>query len=149
MTEIRFYHLMKQTPLQALVSLVDRALQKGEPILVHAKDKTEMDAINAHLWTYQPESFLPHEIEESANAASQLVLIATSNDNKNNATMLFQIHDGPLEPSAPITLCCKIFDGANDIQVSAARTEWKRLKDVGHALTYWQQTDSGKWEQKA
>lgn len=149
MTEIRFYHLRKQTPLQALVSLVERAMQKKEPILIHAQNKQDMDAINTHLWTYQPESFLPHDTEDNPNAETQLVLISSSNDNKNKATMMFQMHDGEMNPPASVTLCCKIFDGGNETQLTAARAEWKRLKDLGHTLTYWQQDEQGKWEQKA
>ena len=29
------------------------------------------------------------------------------------------------------------------------RARWRRLKDAGHELTYWQQTPQGGWEKKA
>jgi DNA polymerase-3 subunit chi len=32
--------------------------------------------------------------------------------------------------------------------VEAARARWKDYKNAGHALTYWQQSDAGRWEQK-
>mgnify|MGYP003348043354 CR=1 FL=1 len=31
----------------------------------------------------------------------------------------------------------------------AARDRWKKLKEAGHTLTYWQQNERGAWEKKA
>ena len=33
--------------------------------------------------------------------------------------------------------------------VEAGRNRWKEYKAAGHAITYWQQTETGGWEQKA
>jgi DNA polymerase III subunit chi len=41
-----------------------------------------------------------------------------------------------------------LFDGSDDAAVAAARDRWRRARDAGHALTYWQQTGSG-WQKKA
>ncbi len=41
-----------------------------------------------------------------------------------------------------------LFDGRNDAELDAARGQWKRLKDAGFTLAYWQQDDAGRWEQK-
>ena len=40
----------------------------------------------------------------------------------------------------------EIFDGGDDTAVAAARERWKAYKAAGHDLTYWQQTDDGRWE---
>ena len=44
--------------------------------------------------------------------------------------------------------CLDLFDGNDSQAVEAARGRWKRLKDAGHDLTYWQQTAQGGWEKK-
>ena len=44
--------------------------------------------------------------------------------------------------------CAVLFDGNDEAAVQAARARWKRLKDAGHALTYWQQTAQGGWEKQ-
>ena len=42
-----------------------------------------------------------------------------------------------------------MFDGHDSQQLDAARAHWKTLKDMGHELTYWQQTQDRRWERKA
>jgi DNA polymerase-3 subunit chi len=33
--------------------------------------------------------------------------------------------------------------------LAEARSQWKALKEAGHAVTYWQQDENGRWSQKA
>jgi DNA polymerase-3 subunit chi len=42
-----------------------------------------------------------------------------------------------------------MFDGFDASQLALARANWKELKAAGHALTYWQQTQEGRWQKKA
>ncbi len=42
-----------------------------------------------------------------------------------------------------------VFDGRDEEAVAAARANWKAAKAAGCAVTYWQQSESGRWEQKA
>ena len=42
-----------------------------------------------------------------------------------------------------------LFDGNNEDELAAARTQWKELKDLGFALTYWQQGANGRWEMRS
>ena len=41
-----------------------------------------------------------------------------------------------------------MFDGNDEAAVGAARARWRDYDAAGHALTYWQQTESGGWEKK-
>jgi DNA polymerase III subunit chi len=42
-----------------------------------------------------------------------------------------------------------IFDGRDADAVARARGEWQAAKDKGHAVSYWQQDETGRWQQKA
>ena len=42
-----------------------------------------------------------------------------------------------------------MFDGYDTVQLDHARGQWKRLKGEGHTLTYWQQSEEGRWVKKA
>ena len=44
--------------------------------------------------------------------------------------------------------CAVLFDGNDEAALAAARAQWAGLKDAGHDLTYWQQTDEGRWEKR-
>ena len=39
---------------------------------------------------------------------------------------------------------------ASDVcAVARARAEWQTAKTKGHAVSYWQQDETGRWQQKA
>jgi DNA polymerase-3 subunit chi len=43
---------------------------------------------------------------------------------------------------------CVLFDGNDPEQLTAARAQWKTLKDAGASAQYWSE-ESGRWEKKA
>ncbi len=148
MTDIRFYHLNTRTLDQALPEIVQKALSVGHKIVVRAPDDKEVERLNNLLWTFRPDSFIPHGSAKDGSPDHQPVWLSAGNDNPNNANVL--ILTGGLQDDAleGYTLACDIFDGRNEDNVLSARQRWKAYKNSGHALTYWQQTEKG-WEQKA
>ena len=42
-----------------------------------------------------------------------------------------------------------IFDGDDPEALAAAREDWKKARASGHAASYWQQDEAGRWEKKA
>lgn len=148
MTEIRFYHLHTRTLDQALPEIVQKALSAGHRIHIRAANDAEIDRLNNLLWTFRPDSFVPHGSEKDGHGTDQPVWLSTSNDAPNNANVLILTGGIQEDDLTPFTLACDIFDGRHDENVTAARQRWKAYKDAGHNLTYWQQTEKG-WEQKA
>jgi DNA polymerase III subunit chi len=49
---------------------------------------------------------------------------------------------------ASFARCADLFDGNDADAVAAARDRWRKARQAGHALTYWQQTASG-WEKRS
>jgi len=148
--EIGFYHLLV-TPLErALPRLLAQASTRGYRIVVRAASAERIEQLNALLWTYDDASFLPHGSARDGNAASQPIWLTDRVENPNAATMLVLVDGVEAEPAdlASYARCCDMFDGNDTPAVEAARERWRRAKDAGHTLTYWQQTESG-WEQKA
>ncbi len=149
MTEIGFYHLQR-TPLEkALPRLLAKALDAGMRALVVAGSDERVKALDAALWTFDQGSFLPHGTADDGNADQQPVFLTTAEENPNGATLLV-CADG-VEPAFVDSFqrCLDLFDGTDEAAVEAARERWRRLKEAGHALTYWQQTPQGGWEKKA
>ena len=149
MTEVLFYHLTESKLEDALPPLVDKSVERGWRVAIQLKEPARRDALDAHLWTYREESFLPHGTDESEQAANQPVLLTVTGDNANQATVRF-IVDGAEPPVAdPYERIVFMFDGYDQEQLEGARAQWKKLKGEGHTLTYWQQTPEGRWEKKA
>jgi DNA polymerase III subunit chi len=149
-TEIGFYHLLA-TPLErALPRLLAQASTRGYRIIVRAASPERIEHLNAALWTYDDASFLPHGSARDGNPASHPIYLTDRSENPNNATMLVLVDgvEAGADDLAAYTRCCDMFDGNDDAAVESARQRWRRAKDAGHTLTYWQQTEAG-WERKA
>ena len=117
--------------------------------MVRAGSEERLDYINTHLWTYNPNGFLPHGAEKDGHAEDQPVYLTTGDANPNGADALFLVDGAEADDPSSYTRCIKIFDGRDEEAVQAARSYWTKVKDQGCAVTYWQQNPKGAWEQKA
>ncbi len=143
--DVWFYHLQRQ-PLEAVLpSLLEKCLERGWRAFVHAS-ASQVEAIDQMLWSYAPESFLPHGL----SGADQPILISADNTNANSAQVLvFTGADVQLSPQDAYERAIVIFDGNDEGRLAAARAQWAHLKSQGFSLTYWQQSENGGWVKKA
>ncbi len=76
------------------------------------------------------------------------VYLTAADENPNAATMLVLtdgVRSARLDEFGRV---CDMFDGNDEEALAAARQRWREAKAAGHALVYWQQTESG-WEKRA
>jgi DNA polymerase-3 subunit chi len=148
MSEVGFYHL-QTTPLErALPKLLERSLAGGFRVLVVAGSAERVAHLDALLWTYDEASFLPHGSRRDGQPERQPILLAETEDNANGADLLVLTDGAASTRLADYRRCLDIFDGGDEAAVAAARERWQAAKAAGHALTYWQQTETG-WTKKA
>ncbi|MEX2649365.1 MAG: DNA polymerase III subunit chi [Alphaproteobacteria bacterium] len=148
MTEIGFYHLRALPLERALPRLLEKALERGHRALVLAESSERVAALDAALWTYDPASFLPHGTAAGPSPERQPILIAERPDNRNDADLLVLVGGIDVADLGAFARCLDLFDGNDDSAVAAARERWQRRKAEGHALTYWQQSETGQWQEK-
>ena len=148
MAEIRFYHLGRGSVIRALPRLLSKGLQTGRRIVVRVDSSSVAEKLAADLWTYDPDSFLPHGTATDGHAPHQPIWITTGDENPNGATMMVNLCNLETLSFDGYDLVCDIFDGNNEAEKNMARARWSSLKDTGANLTYWQQTETG-WEKKA
>ncbi len=150
LTEVLFYHLEGQPLERVLPSLLERSLERGWRVAVQSSAEERVDALDAHLWTYREDSFLPHGTHREASAADQPILITVNDDNPSGAAVRFLIDGAPMPADAQAyERIVLIFDGADEDAVAAARTRWSDAKAAGFDVTYWQADASGRWVKKA
>ena len=147
MTEVRFYHLERSTLESALPALLNKAIQQGN-IIVQSDTSSNVEALNTHLWSYDPNSFLPHGSEKDGFAENQPIWLTDKEENPNDASILVLTHGATNDNLKDFKLCCEMFDGNNQDAVAEARKRWQSYKDQGFDITYWQQGQNG-WEKKA
>ncbi len=153
MTEIRFYHMERSSLETTLPGLLQKAVKQGHKIIIKSDTVHNTEALNTHLWTYTPESFLPHGSANDTkpdHIADQPIWLTDKDENPNNADLLILTHGATSEKLTDYKLCCEMLNGNNPEEIQAARTRWKTYKDQDDlTITYWQQDQTGKWEQKA
>jgi DNA polymerase-3 subunit chi len=147
--DISFYHLTRTRLEAALPQLLEKTLERGQRAVVRAGSAERVEALNGWLWTYKDRGFLPHGSAKDGHAARQPIWLTEKDERPNDAQVLF-LTDGAVsgEELAEFERCAVLFDGNDDSALAVARAQWSGLKDAGHDLTYWQQTDEGRWEKK-
>ena len=108
-----------------------------------------VEALNQLLWTYSERSFLPHGSGRDGEAVLQPIWLTSAEENPNGAEVLFLTDSADHGDVGGFRLVCEVFDGRDAEAVAAARGRWVRYRDAGHAVTSWQQTDRGGWQEKA
>lgn len=144
MTEIFFYHLETQPLERVLPQLVEKSLERGWRAVIETSSRERAEALDALLWTWRDDSFVPHGIAGAETDAEQPVLIATGPDNANGANVRFYVDRAVPAAGGDYQRIVFLFSGHDPDAVSEARVAWKTLQD-GNALTYWQQDGSGRW----
>ena len=132
MTEILFYQLNGQTLEQILPPLIARSLERGWRVAVQASSDERIEALDAHLWTWRDDAFLPHGTWREAEAAEQPILLTVNADNPNAAVVRFLVDgaDVPADASAYQRLVL-LFDGDDPEALETARTRWTSAKKRG------------------
>jgi len=148
MTDVNFYHLQRSSLEQTLPKLLEKVLQAGKRAVVMARSDERVEALNTLLWTYDPNSFLPHGSKTDGNAPVQPVWLTTLDENPNGAAVLVLTDGAASARLADYERCLDVFDGRDTERVADARERWTGYKEAGHAVTYWQQGERG-WEKKA
>jgi len=150
MAEMLFYHLQRQPLEKVLPALLEKSLARGWRAVVQASSDERVEALDAHLWTYRDDAFLPHGTDREQDPASQPVLLTTRDHNPNRAEVRFLI-DGADVPAdaAGYERIVLLFDGEDSDALAAARERWTQAKAQGLATTYWQADEEGRWQRKA
>ena len=149
MTEVFFYHLQGQPLDRVLPTLLERSLERGWRIVVQTASDERVDALDAHLWTFRDDGFLPHGTDREADAAAHPVLITVQDRNANGAHVRFLLDGTPLpHDAASYQRIVVLFDGDDADAVAQARERWSEARDAGFEVTYWQPDENGRWQRK-
>jgi len=148
-TEIYFYHLERRTLADVLPKLLERSLERGWRAVVQAASEERVEALNTLLWTYRDESFLPHGTARDGRASEQPIYLTAGEDNPNGAQIRFLVDGTTLADTSRYVRVAYVFDGSDEESVKAARAAWQEAKARGDAVSYWQQDEEGRWQQKA
>jgi DNA polymerase-3 subunit chi len=145
MAAIGFYHLTRSALTQALPRLLSRTLASGQRALVLGRTAEGLQTLSAELWA-QPD-WLPHGSAADGDPDLQPIWLSLEAEAPNGARYLFLTEQAETAGLDRFDRVFDMFDGNSQEAVAAARERWRNAKSAGHALTYWQQTETG-WQSK-
>jgi DNA polymerase-3 subunit chi len=149
MTDLLFYHLETRPLESVLPALLEKTLERGWRAVVEAGSGERLEALDAALWTYSDDSFLPHGIARGRDEdAAQPVLLTGGSENPNGATVRFFVDRATPREIEGYERFVYIFNGHDPDAVTEARDVWRNLRST-YDLTYWQQDSGGRWSKKA
>ena len=136
---VDFYHLTASPLERVLPAICEKVLAGGGRLLVVA-DEGMLAALDGQLWTYSPESFLPH----GRSGEDQPVLLSPEPVAGNGAANI-ALADGVWREEALGFERAFYFFGSESLD--GARGAWRALRGRdGVESRYWKQVD-GKWVQ--
>jgi DNA polymerase III subunit chi len=157
MTEVLFYHLQNMALENVLPPLLEKSLERGWRVVVQSTSQERVDALDAHLWTYRDDSFLPHAAWRAGDlsragagdAQDQPIVLAVEEGNPNRANVRFLIDNAALPAdSDAYDRMVLVFNGDDGEALAAARVAWTDCKARGFEVTYWQADERGRWQRR-
>jgi DNA polymerase III subunit chi len=116
---------------------------------VQSTSEERADALDAHLWTYRDDSFLPHATWRVGDAAEQPIVLAVGEGNPNRANVRFLVDSAALPvDSESYDRLVLVFNGEDSDALAAARGAWTDCKARGFEVTYWQADERGRWQRR-
>ena len=139
---VDFYHLASTPIERVLPRICERLIEQSERLLVVAEEEALLRRLDDQLWTYAPDSFLPHGRTQPDR---QPILLSTGIQPLNGAANV-ALADGLWRDEAlAFKRAFYMFDNS---QLDTARGAWRSLKGNSEAEPrYWKQDEDGKWVQ--
>lgn len=164
MAEIAFYQLQSRSAQEVLPRLLQKTRAAEKTARVIAPDHLASD-ISSAIWSYQPDSWLPHGIAGRDDEDQALCPIWIADHDapdspdaadKDKASDFYFYLAGRMPSddvvtgaNAPAPRIFILFDGKDDALLNSARDAWKEWKKQGHALSYYQHDSTQGWVKKA
>ena len=151
MAEVLFYHLTA-SPLEAsLPELLERSLARGWRVVLRCGSEAGLAALDAMLWTYRDDAFLPHGTAGRRHAGAQPVYLTLGDENPNGANVLMLVDGARATIGRDGRLRAHLPDLRRPRRPRASRPPaptGARSRAAGLPAKYWAQ-EQGRWVQKA
>lgn len=135
--EITFYVLKDTSPekrLHTACRIIEKAFQQKHAIYVHTRNQAEAEQLDELLWTFKPESFIPHHLVGDGPTPPPPVRIGWQSIPDEARDLLINLHSEA--PAAPQRFR-RILEivGGDEPMREAARQHWRQYQQQGFAIT--------------
>ena len=150
MRRIDFYQIGPAGLEKVMLMLLTKTLAAEKRALILCP-MPAANAIDTVLWSYEPDSWIPHGLDGADGAEHCRVWISSDmTANPINAKYFFLLHGSTPAKWASFERCFCLFDGRSDAQLQQARNQWKEWQQCADIkLGYFAQKADGEWIKKA
>ena len=92
---------------------------------------------------------MTHGRDDEPLSELQPITLSASADKVDNHQAVVLIDGTDIEDMSGVERCIIMINGRSEADVKRERQRWKRLKDDGAVLSYYQQNARGGWDKKA
>lgn len=142
MTRIGFYHLQSESEearLHFACRLAERAWRSGQKVYIHTGEEQRTRELDALLWSYRDDSFLPHRVvaADDVSLADDPILLGFEAEPDGSRPVLIQLapsNEGPVFFSR-FKRTLEVINEEPQVK-AAARQRYRFYKDRGYPLEY-------------
>ncbi len=151
MTEVLFYHLTAASLEDAAPDILEKCVERGWRVTLRAGSPERVAALDAHLWTFREDAFLPHGTARDGAADRQPIYLTDGDETPNRPQVLMLVDGAVADPQemARHERVVLMFDGRDPAAVARARDAWRAAAGAGLEAVYWAQEDGGRWVRKS
>ncbi|WP_022956649.1 DNA polymerase III subunit chi [Perlucidibaca piscinae] len=135
--EITFYVLPPDAPLTARLGtacrLVDKAWQQNRQVLIQTASRAEAETLDEQLWSFRPESFVPHHLVGEGPTPPPPVRIGWEALPAESRDILINLGADIPDGFQRFQRVIEIVAGS-DAEREAARTHWKAYRKLGYQV---------------
>lgn len=146
MSEVWFYQLDRELPETVLPTLLLRGLERGMRMSVESTQRERLTDLSSRLWAYEDVAFIPHGLAGEEGDSTQPICLCATAENPNASAFRFYVDGAVPQDVSALTRASILFAGADEASITTARSLWKQFKAEGHAVRYWKQDETGRWQ---
>jgi len=109
----------------------------------------KLSEMDDHLWTFRDDSFLPHGRDTEPMGDWQPILLSSDLESAKGFDAVFLLGGMDVREAEEASRVMVMINGRSEADVTSERRRWKKLKETGASLSYYQQNSQGRWEKKA
>ena len=136
--QVNFYDVPPDGRWPLVTHMAEAAIQKQKRLLVHCGDIDEAKALDAYLWTFKDEAFLPHEIanrpEELRDSEAHIVIVTTE-ARPIEASILVQLTPTSEAFARGFETVIDIVDHRDEALLAASRARYRAWREAGVVVT--------------
>jgi DNA polymerase-3 subunit chi len=137
MTEVIFLKVTASRMEIRACEIAEHTYAQGERLQIIAIDEEQAARLDDLLWTYKPNSFVPHTLWKSMdNESAQPVVITTQKEQVPGIASLLTMDYCPVEMVQQFSKVIHVVVVDNQERLEASRRYWTLLKDAGFSLSH-------------